>query len=181
MKIYKSIANGVHKVSNACVWVSGIVLVLIAILICIEVIARYIFRNSILGVQEISELFIVVVLYFGLAYSTYTRSHVKVDVLINAFRPDAKMITQGICSLLCIILSAPAAVQVFKQGLICLEQGKASSLLHIAHWPFYMAAAFGLALTTLEFIFDGVRWFEEAHAWRLEHKNGNTPSEEVSK
>lgn len=181
MKVYKSIANGIHKVSNACVWISGIVLVLIGALIFVEVVARYIFNNSILGVQEISELFVVIVLYFGLAYSTYTRSHVKVDVLINVFRPDAKMITQGICSLLCTLLSAPAAIQVFKQGLLCLEQGKASSLLHIVHWPFYMAAAFGLALTTLEFILDGVRWFEEASQWRKEQKNGEQPTEEVSK
>ena len=181
MKTYKAVASGVHKVSNACVWISGIILVLIGILIFIEVVARYIFKNSILGVQEISELFVVVVLYFGLAYSTYSRSHVRVDVLINAFRPDVKMTVQGVCSLLCILLSGPASIQVFKQGLLCLEQGKASSLLMIPHWPFYLSAAFGLALTTLEFILDGIRWFEEAHQWRLEQKNGGAPVEEVSK
>lgn len=173
MRFFRSAANGIHKVSNACVWVSGILLVLMAVLIFVEVIARYIFHDSITGVQEICTMAIVVVLYLGLGYSTYNRSHVQVDVLINALRPDIKMFDQGICSLLCILLSGPAAVQVFRQGVIYLNQGRSSSLMHIPYWPFYFIAAFGLLWTSLEFLCDGVRWFGEAKAWRAEHRTPN--------
>ncbi len=170
LKAFKTFANGVHKLSNACVWVAGILLVLLAVLIFVEVIARYVVKNSITGVQEICTMSIVVVLYLGLGYSTYQRAHVQVDVVINAFRPDVKMIDQGICSLLCILLSAPAAVQVFRQGLTFLDNGRTSQLMHIPYWPFYIVAAFGLLLTSVEFLLDGVRWFGEARAWRAGQK-----------
>lgn len=174
-------AYAIHRLSNACVWVSGVVLILIAILTFIEVIARYIFNHSIVGVQEISELSIVVVLYFGLSYSTYNRSHVKVDVILNAMRPDANMITQGTMSLLCILFSAPAAYQVMKQGLVFVENGRTTNLMHIPYWPFYLAAAFGLALTSIEFLLDGIRWFAEARAWRRDKKSGtDSAPEEVN-
>lgn len=182
MKIYKAVSGFFHKVSTVCVWISGVMLVLIAVLTFIEVVARYAFNNSIVGVQEISELSIVVVLYFGLAYSTYSRSHVKVDVVINALRPDVKMITQGIMSLLCIAFSAPAAWQVFRQGNTFLLSGRTTSLMHIRYWPFYYAAAFGLALTSFEFLFDGIRWFGEAREWRLQQKKGGgSAAEEAAK
>ena len=174
-------AYAIHRLSNGCVWVSGVVLVLIAILTFIEVIARYIFNHSIVGVQEISELAIVVVLYFGLSYSTYSRSHVKVDVILNAMRPDANMITQGIMSLLCILFSAPAAYQVMKQGLVFVENGRTTNLMHIPYWPFYIAASLGLFLTSVEFLLDGIRWFIEAHAWRKKQRDGgNDAAEEVN-
>ena len=180
MEKHNGFSRAVHGLSNACVWISGVVLVLIAILTFIEVIARYIFNNSIVGVQEISELAIVVVLYFGLAYSTFNRSHVKVDVILNAMRPGAAMITQGIMSLLCIVFSAPAAWQVFRQGLVFLENGRTTNLMHIPFWPFYFAAAFGLALTSIEFLLDGIRWMQEAHAWRKKQdENGGNAAEEV--
>lgn len=181
VKTYKAVSGFFHKISNICVWIAGIVLVLIAILTFVEVIARYALNNSIVGVQEISELSIVVVLYFGLAYSTYSRSHVKVDVVINTMRPDIKMITQGIMSLLCILFSAPAAWQVAKQGSTFLLSGRSTSLMHIRYWPFYYAAAFGLALTSFEFLFDGLRWFGEARQWQLKRKeDGDSAAEEVA-
>lgn len=167
---WECVTTVIHAVSNFCVWISGIILVLIAALIFVEVFARYVLHNSITGVQEICELFIVVVLYFGLAYSTYTRSHVQIDVVINAFRPDIRMITCGIMSFLCILFCVPAAIQVYRQGIIYLGNGKASSLLFIPHWPFYMAASFGLWLTAFEFFCDGVKWFGEARQWRKENK-----------
>lgn len=168
-RISQVLKDTVHLFSKIGVWISGIVLVCIAILIFVEVFARYVLHNSITGVQEISELAIVAVLYLGLGYSTYQRAHVQVDVLINAFRPDIKMIDQGVMSLLCILLSAPMGYQVWRQGMIYVENGKTSSLLHIPHWPFYIIASLGLFLTSLEFLLDGIRWFQEARDWRQEN------------
>ena len=162
-------ANVFHGVSNVCVWIAGIMLVLMAILIFVEVIARYVFKDSITGVQEISELTIVLVLYLGLGYATYKRSHVKVDVIINKFRPDIRMAVQGVTSILCILFSGPAAYQIFIQGLKYLEKGKSSALMHIPWWPFYLVTAFGLLWTTFEFIFDGIRWFRESTRWKREN------------
>ena len=153
----KKIDEGLHKVSNVCVWISGVLLFGIAAFIFIDVIMRYIFNSPITGSQEIVELIIVCVLYLGLPYSTFCRSHVRVDALITKFPYKARMITLGVVTLLCMLVSAPIAVQLFRQGLNVVGRGTASAILKIRHWPFYFIASFGNLLLTFEFLSDGVR------------------------
>ena len=153
----KKLDEGLHKVSNFCVWISGVTLFLIAAFIFIDVLGRYVFSHPITGSQEIVELAIVCVLYLGLPYSTYCRSHVRVDALITHFPYKARMITLGVVTLLCVLVSGPIAVQLFRQGLNVVSRGTASAILKIRHWPFYFVASFGNLLLTLEFISDGVR------------------------
>lgn len=152
----KKVADGLHKVSNVCVWISGVMLFLIAAFIFIDVLGRYIFNRPITGSQEIVELAIVCVLYLGLPYSTYCRSHVRVDALITKFPYKARMITLGVVTLLCMLVSGPIAVQMFRQGLNVVARGTASAILKIKHWPFYFVASFGNLLLTFEFLSDGV-------------------------
>lgn len=162
MKTYTKLTNGLHKVSNVFVWISGAILFGISALIFIDVLMRYIFSAPITGAQEIVELAIVLVLYLGLPYSTYARSHVRVDALINTFSPKWKFICLGFVTILCAFVSGPIAVQLFIQAGNVFDRGTASSILKIAHYPFYYIAAFGNALLTLEFIADGIRYFFEA-------------------
>lgn len=152
----KKVADGLHKVSNVCVWVSGVMLFLIAALIFIDVLGRYIFNHPIKGSQEIVELAIVCVLYLGLPYSTYCRAHVRVDALITRFPYKVRMITLGVVTLLCMLVSGPIAVQLFRQGLNVFARGTASVILKIRHWPLYFIASFGNLLLTFEFLCDGV-------------------------
>ena len=153
----KKLDEGLHKVSNVCVWIFGVILFAIAAFIFIDVLGRYVFNHPITGSQEIVELAIVCVLYLGLPYSTYCRSHVRVDALITKFPYKARMITLGIVTLLCMLVSGPIAVQLFRQGLNVVSRGTASAILKIRHWPFYFIASFGNLLLTFEFLSDGVR------------------------
>ncbi len=158
----KKLAAGLHKVSNVCVWISGVMLFGIAAFIFIDVICRYIFNRPITGSQEIIELVIVLVLYFGLPYSTYCRSHVRVDALITHFPYKARMITLGIMTLLCMLVSGPIAVQLYRQGFNVLARGASTAILKIKHWPFYFLASFGNLLLTFEFLADGVSLIAKA-------------------
>jgi len=162
MKTYTRLTNGLHKVSNVFVWISGAILFGISALIFIDVLMRYIFNSPITGSQEIVELAIVLVLYLGLPYSTYARSHVRVDALINTFSPKGKLICLGIVTILCAFVSGPIAVQLFRQAGNVFDRGTASAILKLAHYPFYYCASFGNALLTFEFIADGIRYFIEA-------------------
>lgn len=168
MKVLKTIADWLHKVSNVCVWLSGITLFSMAALIFVDVFARYLFNNSIKGSQEIVEMMIVVVLYTGLAYSTFRRSHVRVDALVNTFPPWIKLTCLGCMTLLCILVSAPIAVQMFRQAGKVTISGNASAILKIPHAPFYYIASFGNALLSLEFLADGLKYFGEAAEARKE-------------
>ncbi len=162
MKLYKRLADGLHKVSHFCVWISGALLFAIALLIFIDVILRYIFNSPITGAQEIVEMAIVLVLYLGLPYSTYQRAHVRVDALTNTFSPKGKLICLGVVTILCAFVSGPMSVQLFRQAGKVLDRGSATNILRIVHYPFYYIASFGNILLTFEFIADGIRYFQEA-------------------
>ena len=159
----KKLAEGLHKVSNVCVWISGLLLFFIAAFIFVDVVGRYVFNHPITGSQEIIELTIVLVLYFGLPYSTYCRSHVRVDALITHFPYKARMITLGIVTLLCMFVSGPIAVQLYRQGFNVMARGTGSAILKIKHWPFYFLASFGNVLLTFEFLADGVKLIASAN------------------
>ena len=129
----KKLDDVLHKLSNVCVWISGVMLFFIAAFIFIDVLGRYVFNHPITGSQEIVELAIVCVLYLGLPYSTYCRSHVRVDALITHFPYKARMITLGVVTLLCMLVSAPIAVQLYRQGFNVIARGTASVILKIKH------------------------------------------------
>ena len=61
----KKLDEGLHKVSNVCVWISGVMLFAIAAFIFIDVLGRYIFNHPITGSQEIVELAIVCVHHYN--------------------------------------------------------------------------------------------------------------------
>ena len=168
MKVLKNLAELLHEVSNVCVWISGIALFGIAAFIFIDVFARYLFNAPITGSQEMVELTIVIVLYLGLPYSTYRRSHVRVDALTSLFPPRGKLICLGVMTLLCMLVSGPIAVQLFRQTFHIMARGTSSAILKIPHWPFYVVAVIGNILLTFEFLCDGIRYFVEAATYGKE-------------
>lgn len=180
MKVFKTLADWLHKISNVGVWISGFTLFFIAAFIFIDVFARYLFNSPIKGSQEIVELVIVVVLYFGLPYSTYKRAHVRVDALTSKFPPTIKDITLGIMDILCAFLCAAICYQLYRQTGNIMARGTASNILRIPHWPFYVVAVIGNFFLTFEFLADGIRYFVEAaqhgkkaEAPVIEGKEGN--------
>jgi TRAP-type C4-dicarboxylate transport system permease small subunit len=180
MKVLKKLAEALHKVSNVCVWISGISLFFIAAFIFVDVFARYFFNKPITGSQEIVELVIVVVLYLGLPYSTYKRSHVRVDALTSLFPPRGKLICLGIMTLLCMLVSGPIAVQLFRQALNVMARGTASNILKIPHWPFYLVSVFGNIVLTFEFLCDGIRYFIEAANYGKDEPSAEAGKEETT-
>ena len=159
----KKLDDALHKVSNVCVWIAGVMLFGIAAFIFIDVLGRYVFNHPVTGSQEIVELAIVCVLDLGLPYSTYCRAHVRVDALITHFPYKARMITLGVVTLLCMLVSGPIAVQLYRQGFNVIARGTSSVILKIKHWPFYFIASFGNLLLTFEFLSDGIRLLLKAN------------------
>jgi TRAP-type C4-dicarboxylate transport system permease small subunit len=162
MKQLLRLSGLLHKISHIGVWIASIILFGIAVLIFVDVIGRYVFNASIVGSQEIVELAVALVLYFGLSYSTHSRAHVRVDALVNAFSERGKRICLGLVTMLCMLVSGPIAVQMFRQAAIIAERGAASNLLHIPHWPLYCIVACCNVILTFEFLCDGIRYFGEA-------------------
>lgn len=171
MKIYEKVRDAIHRLSTVLVWISGILLALMALLIFVDVIGRYIFNSPIKGASEVVQMMMVCVLYFGLAYSTYVRAHIRVDILINVFPKFVKEFILGVMELLVAAFAVLMCVQVYRQGVKMLGKGSTTDILKIRYFPFYFITSAGSLVLTLEFILDAVRYFIESHASRLEAKD----------
>lgn len=153
----------VHQVSEAFAWVSGISLFAMAFLTFVDVIFRYFINKPIKGSQEIVELLMVLTLYFGLASATRHRRHICVDAVVNLLKLRSQYVVYGIGSLLCVLVSGPAALKMMERGFKILGQSNmATGTLFIPLAPFYLLAALACLVLTLEFLFDGILRFIEA-------------------
>jgi len=115
-------------------------LILLALLTCVDVIARTFFFYSFAGTYELSELFISVVVA-GLIASSFFESH---NIKIELFS-KLSMFRSGINSLLEILLSLGALSIIswsfFSKVLESYEYGETTSVLGLKTYPIWIIAA----------------------------------------
>ena len=152
-----------EKVSTVSVYVGSAVLFLVVAIIFVDVIMRYILNSPIPGQQELAELGTVVVVYFGLPYATRMRRHVRVETIPGKFSLSARGILYGILDLICCVFLVFVTVKVFEQaGKLALTPGNATLILRIPNFYIYYIASLGAAISAVEFLLDGIRYFAEA-------------------
>lgn len=177
MKVLKALDNILAKISDACSWVSGTALFIMASLIFVDVFCRYFLRKSITGSQEVVTLLMVFVVYFALGKSTRIRAHVRVDFFTNLMPPVLRNIVLGIVTLLCIFVTINISIRTFGYAGQVLAQKTSSPILKINYAPFYYIISVMNVLISLEFLADGVKYFiEAADAFR---NKGQTEGKEV--
>ena len=80
------IEKGIHSASRTLGWVARAILVMLAISVLVDVIARNI-NQPITGNVEVAEPLLVSIAYFALAYTHMHRGHIRVEVLYTRFYP----------------------------------------------------------------------------------------------
>ncbi|GAA4282778.1 hypothetical protein GCM10022261_03090 [Brevibacterium daeguense] len=127
------------------------VIAVIMIMTTADVIKRFFTGSSIPGTAEFSEVFLVVAVYFGLAYAMRTGAHVGVDLVLMRLKPRAAKIVQvtgltiGIVILVWMTFETVGtamhsiAVNEFRYGII-----------KVPVWPAKLAIPLGLLALILE-------------------------------
>lgn len=81
MKTVDRIVHGVSRVAN----ILGVSLLFgIMVLVSLNVVLRYLFKAPVAGTFELVELMLVVAVFCGFAYTTRTRGHITVDLIVDA-------------------------------------------------------------------------------------------------
>ena len=170
-KAYKAVNKAFEKVSTVSVYFGAVMLFLIVVLIFIDVIMRYVFNHPIPGQQELAELGTVVVVYFGLPFSTRMRGHVRVETIPGNFSVSARSILYGVLDFICFVFLVFVTIKVFQQGgKLALTPGNATLILRIPNFYIYYIASVGAAISAIEFLLDCIRYFIEGVTAHKEHK-----------
>lgn len=114
------------------------------------------------GIQDVSELGLLVVVFFGLAYTGWTGGHIAVDLLNNFISRRAQHWVDVFIHLVSAAIIAVLAWQSVEKGLVTIEDGEASHHVSIPFYPFYFVMAFGSLIFALVFCLQAWRAFRDA-------------------
>lgn len=123
-----------------------------SIVICGQVIMRYVFNNSLSWSDELGCYLFVWVSMIGCSYAVKGKKHMRVDALVNILPPKVGAVVDIIADLLFLIF----AVIVFIYGIrtvdTFMKTGQMAAGIHIQTWWLYLSIVLGMFLTALRLI-----------------------------
>lgn len=137
------------------------VLSLMMLLTVADIVLRYFFNKPITGTLEITEYAMVVVVFLGVAWCGVKGGHINVDFMISRFSPRLRLFFDTATCLLSIPLLVLMTWQTFEQVSYTKEIHKASTMLEIPEYPFYLITSIGCALLTLVLINHLIRFLNK--------------------
>jgi len=120
-----------------------IALVLMMLVTVIDVFLRSAFNRPILGVVELAEYAMVAVVYLALPLCGLRRGHARVETLSVFFPPGLLRIVDIITSLLSLGILSLMTWQALLEFGNMLEAKRASDMLGMPAYPFYLILALG--------------------------------------
>jgi TRAP-type C4-dicarboxylate transport system permease small subunit len=90
-----SVRKGWHFVIMVFAWIGAVALIILVLTTFANVIGRYLLRMPLTGAVEISELFLVVTVFFGVAYTEVRKQHVTFDEVVVHFPRRLRAATIG--------------------------------------------------------------------------------------
>ena len=128
---------------------------IVTILIFVQVVTRYIFDQSIFGIEEAAS-FLAIWLYFvGGAYGAYDRGHISASLVDLLVRSDqVRQVIEAFVAALTVVLSAWMTLWAIRYFLATLQRGTMSLELGIQMAWVHAAIPIGLVLMTFYFALD---------------------------
>lgn len=133
--------------------------------IMIEVIMRYVFKFSIIGIEELAAYFAFWLYFIGASYGSYERSHVKAELTHLIFKNPRhyawSRVVTSIISFCLALYVIPWAYDYVEWGFVKNEQSR--STLFGSSYPvvFFQASILvGLALMCFYFLVETVQWLQ---------------------
>ena len=132
--------------------VGGGIIAVMMLLTVADVSMRYVLSLPILGSTELTEYMIVCVVFLGLAWCAVKGRHIKVDLVVSRFSPRLQASFKSITLLLGLGICALTAWQSSVEAIYALHARRASPLLTVPAYPFYLVFSLGFAILCLVMI-----------------------------
>jgi len=155
----KTVSDKLGRISSALAYVGALSLFGIMCLTTADVVGRYFFNAPILGVFELTEFMVLILIFSFVAYTQFTKSHVSVDLLITLFPKKFRIYIELFNHSLCLILMGLITYMGFSRALELVEFGEASPNLGVPLYPFVFFLVLGCVVMCIEYIRDLLRLF----------------------
>lgn len=152
----RAIAKGLGMIATGAGVVGGITLVGLMLTTVFDVTLRSTLNVAFLGVTEITELGLVIVAIFGIAYCGWTDGHVALEFGEQVMPAAAWRVVQRTTLLISSAVIAVAAYYCFVEAAAVHQRGAHTNLLQISEFPFYALVGLGFLLYAAVLLFNAV-------------------------
>lgn len=147
----------VRFITEKMAWVSMVAVVGCVALVMTDVIRYNLMHEPIPGTHELVELIASVIMSTSIAYVTFVKGHVSVDILVDRFRPRTQAFFDLVNSIIALTFTAWLTVGVFIMAMRNLSYGWVTGVLQIPRAPFMFLIGATLGLTCLVLVMYAIK------------------------
>lgn len=148
----------IDRLSQACGWLGMVLVVLIAVMLCGEVLARYLFNAPTIWTQDVSVAFQVWMTYLGMSTVLRQRQLIRIAAFASMAGPRVRKLLEGFTLLVILAFSAMAVYYAWDMVADSIRlQRRQPTMLEMPNWITEVPVVIGFAFLGLQALADLVR------------------------
>ncbi|MBI5443921.1 MAG: TRAP transporter small permease [Deltaproteobacteria bacterium] len=161
----RRVGSFIYKIDLTFEWVAGIVLALMMVTTVVDVLTR-LFGHPIVGTIEIITFSGAIVVGFALPASSWKRSHIYVDILVDKLPSGPRKAMNCVTKIMGILLFLFISYNFIVYGQALKQSGEVSPAFGIPYYPLTYGLALSCLLQSLTLFFDMLRMLSEESSVR---------------
>ena len=160
--------NFADRVINGIEWLAAIFVGLVALNIFVNVVLRKFFSTSIPDYFDFGRMFLGILIFWGIAATSYRGGHITVDLVWAAASKRGKRIIDVFATLVLLFVVTVQTIMLFEKVYGTYADHVLTYDLNLPTWPFYAIAWIGdvsavilIALRTWRLVFHPERLHDE--------------------
>jgi len=147
--------RGVDRVIRALVFVGCVVYGIMALVVVVNVVGRFVFHKPIKGTVELVEIMMVFVAFFAVAFAAKQRTHITVGLFVHRFaKPIQKMVLR-VGFFLSAVIAGVITYQAIANTLYAIRNlYETTPVLYIPFAPLKFVMAFGCLILFVVLLLD---------------------------
>ena len=151
-------------------WTAAIFVGLVAADIFVSVLLRYFFAVSIPDSYDIGRLLLGILIFWGIAATSYRGTHITVDLLWSAANPRQKRWIDVFATLVLLFVVTVQTIMLYDKVVTTYNDNVLTFDLHMPTWPFFLVAWLGdvsacvlIAIRTWRLVFSPEMFDDSGH------------------
>ncbi len=153
--------NAMDRFIDGIEWIAAGFVGLVAADIFISVMLRYFFNYAIPDGYDFGRLFLGILIFWGIAATSYRGAHITVDLLWESVGPKHKRMIDVFATLVLLLVVTVQTIMLFDKVVQTRAQNVLTYDLQLPTWPFFLVAWLGdvaavvlIAVRTFRLVFN---------------------------
>ena len=143
------LSSWLNPLCKVLCYIASVILFAMMCLTVADILMRKFLNHPILGIVELTELMMVVIVFFTLGFTEMKDAHIKVDVFTNKLKRPTRALLDVVTQFLACLLFAFMTVSVLGHAISMQRVGEVTQDLWIPKYPFLYLTALGCAVLSI--------------------------------